>query len=199
MRSMMLKAVLCGIAAALFAASAAMAAETKPAPKAAMEKPAETQQPAPATPPAPVPVKTETLNFDSWSVTCQEFVEPKPKRACVAQVRVTQSQNGQIVLLWTLGYRDDGQMEGLLRVPTGVAIRQGIDLKVGAGAVRKLDYATCEPAFCTASSAMDATHMKELAAAETVQFVVYGSNGQNLKLDLPLKGTDKALAALKRS
>ncbi|MDR3372492.1 MAG: invasion associated locus B family protein [Ancalomicrobiaceae bacterium] len=199
MRPVTLRTVIFGlVAAAVFAATAF--AETKPAQKGPMEKPAEAQQqPAPAMPPAPVPTKTETLNFDTWTVTCQEFVEPKPKKVCFAQMRVTQSPSGQLVLLWTIGYRDDGQLETLLRVPTGVAIRQAIDLKIGAGAVRKLEYATCEPAFCTATSQLDAAQLKELVAAETIQFVVYGSNGQNLKLDLPIKGADKAFAALKRS
>ncbi|MDR3494053.1 MAG: invasion associated locus B family protein [Ancalomicrobiaceae bacterium] len=197
MRELRMRRLVSGLVAVCVLVAPALA-QTKAAPKAPMEKPAEIKQPASNPSPPPAPIRTETFNFDSWTVSCQEFAEPKPKKTCVAQIRVTQSQNGQVVLLWTIGHRDDGQLESLLRIPTGVAIRPGIDLKVDSGAVRKLDYAVCEPTFCTATSTLDAAEVKELVGAEAIHFVVYGSNGNNLKLDLPVKGTDKALAALKR-
>ncbi len=159
----------------------------------AASKPVET--PA-ATAPPPQPFRTVILSFDNWSVTCRDFTEGKRKHICFANLQIVQQKTSQVVFTWTIGYDADIHLMTTFQTPTGISIAPGLELKL-AKATRTVPFATCESGHCTASIAMDATFIRELNASPAVEASLRGSNGNTFRFDIPMKGFDKAYAALK--
>lgn len=163
------------------------AADAKKTPEAAL----------PVAPPAPN--KTEVMNFDNWSVTCLEYPAGTLKRSCSALLQVAGKDGRQIVLSLVVGY-DQGKMLRLLgRVPTGVSVAPGVELRAGAAAAHKFNYETCEPNGCTVLVNLDAALAKELSAAPSLDLMLVASNGQNLKVSIPAKGFDNAYAMVTKA
>lgn len=168
-------------------------AQAQPAP--AQPAPA-AQQPAADAPPPPQPWRTEILAFDAWSVTCQEFREPKPRKVCQAQMQVVRQGTQQIVLSLAVLADDKGVWRAAIGTPTGVAIQPGVDVAVQGAAARKAVYETCEPQRCLAALVLDEKTVKDFAAAPQLEATVVTNVGQAVKLTFPMKGFDKAWAAL---
>ncbi len=152
-------------------------------------------QPAPQPAPQPQPFKTEILNFDNWNVTCREFAEGKRKKICFAVLQIIQSNNNQVVFTWTVGSDDENRQMITFQTPTGVAITPGVELKL-AKSNRTVPYTACETGHCVASLGLDAGLVKDIAATTDAQAVIHASNGQDVQVNIPLKGFEKAYAAL---
>jgi invasion protein IalB len=195
-----------GVASCLLAFDSGLAqqrpAQPRPGGAPAQPAPAQPAQPAPASPPAaeasppPQPWRTEILNFDAWSVTCQEFREPRPRKVCQAQMQVVRQGTQQIVLSLAVLADDKGVWRAAIGTPTGVAIQPGVDVAVTGAAARKAIYETCEPTRCVAALALDDKTVKDFAAAPQLEATVVTNVGQAVKLTFPMKGFDKAWGAL---
>ncbi|MEJ1938947.1 invasion associated locus B family protein, partial [Nostoc sp. NIES-2111] len=124
--------------------------------------------------PPPQPIRTETLVFDNWTVTCREFAPGGPAKSCQAVLQVVQQQEGgpsQVLLAFILGREGQGPVSATLQTPTGVVIAPGVELTLGKAAVRKLAYTACD-ARCAAVFAFDEAMAKEAAAAESAQAAI---------------------------
>jgi invasion protein IalB len=176
----------------------AQTALPRPAPVApntiANAAPAPTSAPTPATAAA----RTETIVYDSWTVTCRDTVDKSSKKRCSASFQVIEQKQRQVLLTWIIGRTDSGVLMTLMQTPTGVQIQQGVDLKLGEGAVRKLNYVACLPQRCEASINMDEALIKEASSAGNAVATIYSTDGRNINFNMPIKGIDKALAALGR-
>lgn len=163
--------------------------------------PAALAQTAPAAPPAPnaakAPVRTETTVFDNWVVTCRSSIEKGAKKTCVASMKVTESKSKKTVLLWQIGQDKAGVPTYLLRTPLGVRLKDGVQITIGKGKPRKVDYASCGRGGCEAIGPFEDAFGKELTTAKDVVASFVLSNGQTVKVTLPMAGIDKALPALK--
>ncbi len=151
---------------------------------------AQTPQPAP-----PQPTRTEILNFDNWNVTCRDFAEGKRKHVCFAQLQIVQQSNNQVVFAWTIGFDDENHQLMTLQTPTGVLITPGVDLKLTKGS-RAVPYTACETGHCLATLPLDAALVRELTATTDVKATIHASDGRDVEVNVPLKGFDKAYAAL---
>jgi invasion protein IalB len=150
----------------------------------------------PASPPPPQPFRTEILAFDNWTVTCREFAEGKRKRFCFATLQVVQQNTSQAVFVWTIGYDDDNHPAMTFQTPSGVLIAPGVELKTPKG-TRAVPFVSCEPGRCTATAMVDPAFLKDLATTTGVDASIHASAGNTVRFDIPMKGFDKALAALK--
>jgi invasion protein IalB len=144
-----------------------------------------------------VPHRTETVTFDDWSATCQDFVEGPKKRTCSAQLQVQQSGSAQIVLTWRVFINDGKQFVSVLQVPTGVMIVPGVELHLDKAASRKIGFESCEPARCTAGTVMDGAFVKEATAATTASVTLQAVNNNAVQIGFSMKGFDKASAHLR--
>ncbi len=154
--------------------------------------------PAPAQPvKPPVPHRTETVNFDDWSVTCQDFSEGPKKHTCAAQLQVQQSGTAQIVLTWRVFINDGKQLVAVLQTPTGVMIVPGAELQLEKAAPRKLAFESCEQARCTAAMVMDSAFVKEATTAATASVNLHAVGGNTVQIGFSMKGFDKASAHLR--
>lgn len=154
-------------------------------------------QPAPVKPADTTPVRTETVTYENWIVTCRERVEKASKKVCAATLKVSDAQSKRDVLVWQLGQDAAGAPTVALGVPFGVRVKDGVTLTLENGKPRKVDYVTCERAGCEAAAPLDAAFAKELLAARQATIVFTLSNGQAVNLKVPLNGIEKVLPALK--
>jgi len=162
------------------------------------------QAPAqPAAPPAPpVSQRTETINYDNWTVTCREAIEgpTKGKKVCSAVLRVSDQSQKNIVFVWLIARNQAGALLTVAQIPTGVLIQKGVELKVGNGKARTLSYNACTTQNCEASITMDDAFNKELIAGQTAEVTatIYATSGQAINFNFPIKGIDKAIGAIGR-
>lgn len=186
--------------AAKKAAAAAAKAKREAAAKAkqiAEAKKAKAKQDAKQDPAAEKqPVRTETTQFDQWVVTCREVVGGKQPKECAAALRVVQP-NKQLVLLWEAARDDKGVIRTVIQTPTGVLVQQGVDVKVGDEIVTKFAYFACIPNNCEAAGVIDDKLLKRLAAASEVTLTIHARDGRDIHFKFPVKGIDKAVAALR--
>ena len=184
-------------------------AQSQPAPQQAPRTPAAqpAQPPAPAPAQAqeaagqqapPTPQRTEIIKHDNWTVTCSEFAENRQPRSCSAVLQVVQANSKQILFSWIISPGDGRKTMASFQTPTGIMVAPGIELKLGDGAARKIPFVSCEQGRCTASTVMDDGFLRDASAAETAQATIYGLNGQGVQFGIPLKGIDKAVAAVRR-
>lgn len=153
---------------------------------------------AQAQPKSEAPVRTETVVYDNWVVTCRERVEKSAKKFCTATMKVTDNKTKRDVLVWQFGQDKAGAPVFALRVPFGVQVKDGVSVTVDAGKPRKADYVSCGGrGGCEAAAPLDAAFTRELSAGKqaTVTFVL--ANGRAVNLKVPLNGIAKALPALR--
>lgn len=144
------------------------------------------------------PVRTETVVYDNWVVTCRDRVEKSSKRTCSAAMQITESKSKQTIFLWQIGQDPAGVPTYLVRTPLGVRLKDGVQIVLDAGKPRKADFAACDQRGCEAVAPFEDAFARELAAAKegTATFVL--TNGKTVNVKLPLAGIAKALPALKR-
>lgn len=164
--------------------------------------PAGAQAPAPAAgQPAPAgPVRTETTPFDNWVLTCQETTPAgakTPAKTCWATMRVTDKERNQVLLVWILGKDAKGVPTLSLQTPTGLLLKDGLAITLG-GKTRRAPYVACDARSCEASMPYDAAFATELAASKEAAVTFTTRDGRDVTVKLPLSGTDKVLAALKK-
>ena len=161
---------------------------------------AQTAQPADKTPPAePAKIRrAETIVDDNWTVTCALTDQSGAKKQCSAVLRIAQAdKNGaqRVVFPWVLG-RQDGKLESVFSVLSGVLIQPGVEVKIGEKETRKLVYSLCQPDHCESVLPLDEVMVKGLSAASTAEVSIYLVNGATAKFTVNMKGFSQALADL---
>ncbi len=183
----------------------------RPAAPAAPAAPAGPAAPAESTPAAavlaapPPPQRTETINYDSWTVTCREPLDKPAKRHCLGSLQIVEREKQQeqqrVILSWLIGRDSKGALETVIQTPTGVLIQSGVELKFGDRPPRKLLFRVCEPQRCEASIEMDAAMVREAAAAVNAIVTLRAINGRDVNgrdvnFNVPIKGIDKVISSI---
>jgi invasion protein IalB len=170
---------------------APVAAEAQNKPPAAAPAPA-AQQPAAAR-----VLKTETANFDSWTVTCNTMSQPANARRCFAHQAVVNDKSRQVMVTLTVGPNARGEQHLDVQTPTATSIPEGVTLKFEpGGAPIRLPFMFCDPNSCVASVALDPTLSAALQGATQASVVWASLRAGPIKIDFPLKGAREAVAAL---
>ncbi|MDF2998880.1 MAG: Invasion associated locus family protein [Xanthobacteraceae bacterium] len=173
-------------------------AQTAPA----QQKPAAAAQGQPAQAVAPAqpstPVRTETIVYDNWVVTCRDTVGKSSKRNCSAVMQISNKKTNKSIFVWQIGQDQDGKAVFGVRTPLGVKVQEGVQLSVGTGKPRKIDFVACAQNGCDARGPFDDAFAKELVAASEATAAFVLADGKTVNLKLPLTGIDKALPAIRR-
>lgn len=143
------------------------------------------------------PTRTETVVHDQWTVVCQDRPDGAIKRACSAVLKIVDPNRNQVVFAWVLMRGADGRLAAVMQTPTGVQVPRGITVKVGEGQPRVLPFETCEPQNCEATTALDEPMLRDLQSAAQAVATIYAKDGRGIQFTMPLKGIDKALAAIR--
>ena len=167
---------------------------------------------APRTPPSAqhAPPRTETIVYDSWTVTCHEG--GTAKKTCLATLQVLDKDRRQVLLRWQIGLDKAYRLTTAIDVPmgllvtddktqtrsSGISIKQGVELKLGDRPVRNLAFRMCDTQRCEASTPIDDAFLKDAGAATTAAATVYTEDGRAVPFAMQFKGIDKALALVRR-
>ena len=142
--------------------------------------------------------RAETIVDDNWTVTCALTDQSGAKKQCSAVLRIAQTdKNGaqRVVFSWVLG-RQEGRLESVFSVPSGVLIQPGVEVKIGDKETRKLTYSLCQPDHCESVLPLDEVMVKGLSASATTEVTIYAVNGASAKFTVNMKGFAQALADL---
>jgi invasion protein IalB len=185
-------------------------AQTQVPTKQAPQRPAAQSSPAaPAgtavAPSSAAPVRTETITYDAWTVSCRDTVDGKSKKICSATLPMVLQQQNQRVTVggWIIAHNNEGALLSLLQTPqidVGVLIAKGVMLKLGDGRPRQINYVDCNPQRCEATMPMDDVVIREMIAAAngpaTITF--WKTDGSDITMNIQsIKGIDKAIAAVR--
>jgi invasion protein IalB len=180
----------------------------------ALAAPAKSKQER-AAPPAPQPplaqaapagpVRTETITYDAWTVSCRDTPEAKGKKVCSAILAmVAQQQNQRINIgAWIIARNMDGALVSVVQTPQidiGVLIGKGVELTIGNGKPHQINFHDCNPQRCEALMTMDEVTVREALAASNGSAVVkfWKTDGAEFTINInSIKGIDKALAAVR--
>jgi invasion protein IalB len=184
------------VAAALMAcafASAACATEPPKTPAPGAQKSQDNAQ-APSTPKI---VRTETITYDNWTVSCAYLDRRGAKPRCSAVLRIAEKINNvpRVIFTWIIG-EQKSKIVSVLSMPPGVLIAPGVDVKIGADSVKTYSYSLCASDHCEAIVPMSATIIAQLKRAPTVEVTIIGLRGQSVKFTVKTKGFQQAFAAL---
>ena len=178
--------------------------QPRPAPKApAAKAPAPAPAAAPATPSGAI--RTETINYDAWTVTCRDTADGKSKKVCVATMPMQVQQQNQLVTLgtWSILHNKEGLLVSVVQttqIDIGVLIAKGVELKLGNGKSYRLNFVDCNPRRCESTLAMDDAVIKEVVAAanDRVSVTLWKTDGTEASITVAsIKGIDKAIAAVR--
>jgi invasion protein IalB len=178
--------------------------QPRPAPKAPAAKAPAPAPTAAATAPSG-PIRTETINYDNWTVTCRDTADGKSKKVCMATIPMrVQQQNQEIVLgAWLIAHNNEGHLVSLVQttqIDIGVLIAKGVELKLGNGKSYKLNFVDCNPRRCESNLVMDDAVIREIVAAANDRVSVTFWKTDNTEASITLasiKGVDMAIAAIR--
>ena len=154
-------------------------------------------QPQPAAPAAPAaPVRTETINYGSWTVTCREAIDKSSKRTCSGVLQMIDQQRRQVLLTWIIARDPQGLLRTVIQAPTGVLVQKGIELKLGKSPMRTVPYLACEPQRCEATMTMDDAMVKDSMASQEAVATIFATDGRGINFTLPITGVDKVFASI---
>ena len=150
------------------------------------------QHVADATPPAPQPQSPADVSIhDRWVVSCRTGTDAK--KDCSAALRIVNSDQ-QLMILWEISRGPKGSLVASMQTPTGVQVQKGVDLKVGAAAVSKLDYAACASQNCVARGAINDSQLGKMAAVEEMTITIHAADNRDVNFKFPMKGLSQAVA-----
>ena len=180
------------IATVMAQAPARSASPPVPSPKPQLQKSAA------AIPETTAPQRTETIVYDSWTVSCRDTVSTGAKKICSATLQIIEQKQRQVLMAWVIGRNNDGALVSVMQTPTGVQITKGVELKFGQGAPRAMPFETCESQRCQASISMDDSMVKEALASVQATATIVAVDGRSVNFNIPTKGIDKAIQAVGR-
>lgn len=152
------------------------------------------------TPPS-APVRTETITYDEWTVSCRYAA----KKVCSATLpMVAQQQNQRVTVgAWVIARNNQGGLISLVQTPQiniGVLLTKGIELKLGKGKPHKIGYVVCNPQRCEGTMPMDEATIREAIASVNNPAAIsfWKADGAEFTLNIQsIKGIDKAIAAVR--
>jgi len=152
--------------------------------------------------PNSLPQRTETIQYDNWTVTCRDIIgSPPKKKNCFASFAVLDEKRRQL-MNWVIGRDTNGKPLFIVQVPqisTGILLKEGLQIKLGRASSHRLSFVMCASNQCQASTPLDNAMSKELLGASDAVIMITSGTRQEVKINVSnIKGTDRAIAAVRR-
>jgi invasion protein IalB len=165
---------------------------------------AKAKSPPPAAPKA-AEIRTETITYDTWTVTCRDTLDGKTRKICSAQLpMVAMQQNQQVPLgAWMIGRNNEGALLSIVQTPqlnVGVLISKGIEIKLGNANPQTISYSACNPQRCEGVLTMNEAVIREMSSAANEPAVIsfWKADGDKFGITIPsIKGIDRVIFAIK--
>jgi invasion protein IalB len=151
------------------------------------------------------PIRTETITYDAWTVSCRDTPDGKTRKVCTATLPMIMAQQNQQVPLgaWIIGRNNEGALVSVVQTPQiniGVMVSKGIELKLGNATPYPISFTACNPQRCEGVLAMSEATIREMLAAanEPVVITFLKADGDKFAITIQsIKGIDKAISAVR--
>jgi len=152
---------------------------------------AQAKRPAAEPAPKPQPQPQGPPGIASWLVECP----PQSAEGC-QMIRRAVSANGQQLLAVVISHdaQQQGRLTGTVVLPLGVQVRESVPMLIDGRFIALMPIQTCLPAGCIMNLALSPALADVLRKGGVLDFLALSTNGQTVKLSLPLGGFGEAFA-----
>jgi invasion protein IalB len=175
----------------------------KPAPPPAPKPAAKPQEhavspPLPLTPPPQggETVTQESTKFHAWTVACNTLNASPDSRQCVAKTGVLRGKDDPRPILFLGVIKNGADQRFVLQTPTTTELKPGVKIDFGKGNTRQFQFASCEPALCTADAPLDGALAEDLRTAGTATVYWTSIGVGEVKVTFGLEGAREAIQFL---
>lgn len=141
------------------------------------------------------PEKAAGNRFKQWELQCVEL-DKQPVR-CQISSSTLSADGKQVILVMSLAYRPDGKTVAMqMAVPLGVALKDGVRLKVKGGYGATMPVSRCTPQGCLVEGAAEQALLTSMEAKAEATVTVTTPEGNAIPIALSLSGFADAHAAL---
>ncbi|MQT14518.1 invasion associated locus B family protein [Segnochrobactrum spirostomi] len=184
------------LAIGLFAGSGASAQTVKAASGTKTAAPAKGDQSHAAAGELPGGASSLQESYGDWTVNC---ALPNGQKVCTFSQTQTKQDTNQRVLTAELTLGPDGAIVGVLVLPFGLALANGVTLAIDDGEPGPaLPFQTCLPAGCLVQLKFGADKIADLGRAKQLKITATAADtGQALPFTLSLRGFTQAAARTK--
>ncbi len=125
-----------------------------------------------------------------WSVRCNDGENGH----CEIFQRLIVRETGQRVVEFAIGFPEKGQpARGVMILPLGVLLTEGVKMKVDDGQVFSFQVRFCSPDGCFAYVNLNDDLLGLMGSGDTARISFQNPSGETMNVDLPLVGFDKSL------
>jgi len=142
------------------------------------------------------PVRTETINFGSWILTCRSNVGKESKKVCSAELKMVDKERQATLFTWIIGRNAQGALYSVFQTPTGLELPKGAQLKFDAGSTRTIPFSICESQHCEVSAEMSRAFVDEVKKATEATVIVTAADGRQINFTMPLNGISNVLSEI---
>tara|TARA_B100000780_G_scaffold278446_1_gene252018 strand:+ start:160 stop:711 length:552 start_codon:yes stop_codon:yes gene_type:complete len=133
----------------------------------------------------------------AWAVRCNDEASLKAENKrgkCEMYQRQDMKDSGQRVIEFAIGYpAEQNNARGIFILPMGILLQPGVKLSIDDGKPLAFQVRYCLPNGCYAYVSLNDDLMDRLSKGNQATVEVIKTDGQPLRIPVPLKGFTKAL------
>jgi len=132
--------------------------------------------------------------FRDWTVQCE--MRPETGRVCEMLQQVSHDETGRNVLLFSLRYNTDGDLVGVLVLPFGLRLAEGVQIAVGETVFGPFGFDTCLNNGCVVLAVLEPQDITAMRAGVEGQIQAVTRNGEAFGIPVSFMGFTAAFNRL---
>lgn len=133
----------------------------------------------------------QQIDAGDWSVMCP------PAEGCVMVQQHMAAETNQLILAALFRKGEQG-LDAAFYLPTNLRVPEGLTLLLDDRQVVAAPIRLCHPGRCIANTQLSAELVAAIVAADSLQASYHQENGQNVMIQISLRGFEEAVAGLSR-
>ena len=132
--------------------------------------------------------------FRDWTVQCE--MRPETGRVCEMLQQVSHDESGRNVLLFSMRYNAEDDLVGVLVLPFGLRLSEGVQIAVGETAFGPFGFDTCLSNGCVVLAMFDPQDITAMRAGVDGQIQAVTRNGEAFGIPISFMGFTAAFNRL---
>lgn len=133
--------------------------------------------------------------FRDWSVQCGP--DAQERRVCEMVQQVGHEESGQNVMLFSVRLDAEARPVGVLIMPFGLRLSQGVEIRVGETAIGRYGFDTCLNSGCIVLAPLDTDAVAQMRAGTEGTVRALARNGDTFAIPISFWGFSAALDRLR--
>lgn len=132
--------------------------------------------------------------FRDWTVQCE--MRPETGRVCEMLQQVSHDESGRNVLLFSMRYNAEDDLVGVLVLPFGLRLSEGVQIAVGETTFGPFGFDTCLNNGCVVLAVFDPQDITAMRAGVEGQIQAVTRNGETFAIPISFMGFTAAFNRL---